>query len=167
MIYTSYFYAVRFMPHTMLPVSTALFDPKWFHMNRGQHYIYRDRRGVLNGVRSLPLVPGADCKDLCDGKDCLRLPSTCGFLKTYQRQLEKFGTGAFDEHLVRLQCAAQKAAEIDGFDPNESIDICFLFHEKPDQPCSERVPFHNWLRQNEYLFQEFDWQAAKNAQTAV
>ena len=32
--YISYFYQIRNMKHNTLPVSTAMWDPKWFHERR-------------------------------------------------------------------------------------------------------------------------------------
>lgn len=37
-IYTSYFYMVRFMKPYMIPLSTAKFDPAWFHKELGHKY---------------------------------------------------------------------------------------------------------------------------------
>ena len=35
-IMTSYFYAIRFFKPNMIPISTAKWDPKWYHQNKGQ-----------------------------------------------------------------------------------------------------------------------------------
>ena len=30
-IYISYFYNIRFFPKNLIPISTAMWDPKWYH----------------------------------------------------------------------------------------------------------------------------------------
>ena len=59
-IYTSYFYQVRFMKPYHIPLSTAVWDPKWFHANRGQDYHFKDKNGVYNGLRAPVFAPGKD-----------------------------------------------------------------------------------------------------------
>lgn len=34
-IYTSYFYQIRFFKPNMIPLSTAKYDPSWFHKGLG------------------------------------------------------------------------------------------------------------------------------------
>ena len=52
----SYFYHVRNLKQYQIPVSTAVWDPKWFHENTGNNkHIFIDKRGVVNGVRLLRL----------------------------------------------------------------------------------------------------------------
>ena len=44
-----YFYQVRFFTPNMIPVSTALGDPKWYHQNKGQQFTFLDKNNVING----------------------------------------------------------------------------------------------------------------------
>ena len=44
-IMTSYFYQIRFFKPYMIPLSTAKWDPKWFHRNQGQNYQFKDKNG--------------------------------------------------------------------------------------------------------------------------
>ena len=37
-IYTSYFYQIRFFKPNMIPLSTAKYDPSWFHKGLGWKY---------------------------------------------------------------------------------------------------------------------------------
>ena len=55
-IRTSYFYQIRNFKKNMLPVSTAIYDPKWYHHNLGYNNIFEDKRGILNGLRILPII---------------------------------------------------------------------------------------------------------------
>ena len=47
-IYISYFYQIRFFKKNMIPISTALYDPKWYY-NGHQGHFYKDHNGVYNG----------------------------------------------------------------------------------------------------------------------
>ena len=66
-IYISYFYNVRFLKPDQVPVSTAVWDPKWFHDFKGQSHKFFDKRGVLNGLRAESLHPDHTCDSLCRG----------------------------------------------------------------------------------------------------
>jgi hypothetical protein len=84
-VWTSYFYAVRFMKPWHIPVSTAVSDPAWFHDFKGKQHVFVDKRGVLNGLRSEKLKPGNACEGLCRGRPCNDVPETCGFLEAYRK----------------------------------------------------------------------------------
>ena len=47
----SYFYKIRFFQPWMIPISTAAWDPKYYHDNKGKDYLFVDKRGVINGYR--------------------------------------------------------------------------------------------------------------------
>ena len=69
-IIVSYFYHVRHFKPYMIPFSTAVWDPAWYHnFKRDHNYTYVDKNGVLNGLRIPFLRPGAKCKDLCSGPE--------------------------------------------------------------------------------------------------
>ena len=38
-----YFYQVRFFTPNMIPVSTAVSDPKWYHQNKGPQFTFLDK----------------------------------------------------------------------------------------------------------------------------
>ena len=81
----SYFYQIRYFKKNMLPVSTALWDPKWYHDFQGQDHTFLDKRGIVNGLRCEELHGDETCQGLCYGKnncDC-RNPLECQFLKNY------------------------------------------------------------------------------------
>ena len=85
-IYTSYFYKIRFFKPWQIPISTAVWDPKWFNDFKGQGYRFLDKRNVINGLRCESLHPDKTCQDLCRGLetcDC-KDPSKCEFLKRYK-----------------------------------------------------------------------------------
>ena len=143
-IYTSYFYKLRFMKPYMIPLSTALWDPKYFHDFKGPQHKFLDKNGVWNGLRATPFVPGAQCEGLCHGpQGCKCKPDDCAFLKAYYDQLCALD---FNEMKGRIESLAFRAKNLSGF--KEEPVIIFLFYEKPDNPCSERRPFQRWMREH-------------------
>ena len=51
----------------MIPISTALSDPKWYHQNKGPQFTFLDKNNVINGLRCKELAPGQICAGLCNG----------------------------------------------------------------------------------------------------
>ena len=129
-IFITYFYNIRFFkPHT-IPISTAVWDPKWYHNFQGHDIIFKDKNNVLNGIRYPDLSPvniPQSCP--CENKD----PTTCQFIKDYTEYLNTLN---FDKVYSDLEFIGNKAKEILKFD--EEPEICLMVYEKPDNPCSER-----------------------------
>ena len=142
-IYTSYFYKVRFFEPHFLGFSTCISDPKWFHDFRKPPYTFIDKRGVLNGLRADPFVPGNDCAGLCYGpQGCGGVPSSCAFLQTYYDQLCKLNVEEITNRLEELGRSIK-------FNMNfqEEPKFILLVHEAPTNPCSERGPLQRWLKE--------------------
>ena len=114
----------------MIPISTAVWDPKWYHNFQGHDIIFKDKNNVLNGIRYPDLSPTniAPCCP-CENKD----PTTCQFIKDYAEYLD---TLDFDKVYSDLTFIGNKGKEILKFD--EEPEICLMVYEKPDNPCSER-----------------------------
>ena len=129
-IFITYFYNIRFVKPHMIPLSTAVWDPKWFHNFQGHDIIFKDKNNVLNGIRYPDLSPTniAPCCP-CENKD----PTTCQFIKDYAEYLD---TLDFDKVYSDLTFIGNKGKEILKFD--EEPEICLMVYEKPDNPCSER-----------------------------
>ena len=143
-IFTSYFYQVRFFQKNDIPLSTAMWDPKWYHKFKKSDYQFVDKRGVINGLRADPFVPCANCEGLCYGPNaCTAAPQFCGFLREYRRQLDRLD---MDDILARMEVLAKRVQQINGYigEPH----ICLLFHEAPNNPCSERIPVQHWFQDN-------------------
>lgn len=141
----SYFYKVRFLKPNEIPVSTALTDPKWYHANKSQSYTYRDKRGVINGLRASVFAPGRLCEGLCCGPTaCKAAAPDCRFLQMYHVQLKHID---FEEI---MQALTVLAAEYNG------DTIVLLVHEAPDNPCSERSMIIKWFEENGYELKEYD-----------
>ncbi len=140
-IYTSYFYQVRFFKPHQIPISTAVWDPKWYHEFKGQDHLFKDKNGVWNGIRLEYLNPkrcnagGCPCKK----KD----PENCWFLKSYLAGLRRWN---FSEILQYLLRTAEYLQRLEGF--TEEPEIMLLVHEAPDNPCSERVPLQKYFQEH-------------------
>ena len=142
--YTSYFYQLRFFPKNAIPLSTAYRDPRWYFNFQKQGHVWKDKRGVYNGLRADPLAPGAECEGLCYGPEsCDAKPNYCRFLQTYKRQLDELD---FAEIVDRAERLAKKIQNKEGF--SEEPIIIFLFHETPANPCSERWPVQKWFQEH-------------------
>ena len=106
-IRTSYFYQIRNFNRNMIPMSTAVWDPSWFHANQGPNHIFYDARKILNGTRLNPIInAGIKCGELephpcpCEEKDYFK----CSFLRNYRKNLEEID---FDKMIADLQAFAQ------------------------------------------------------------
>ena len=151
-IMTSYFYQIRFFTPNMIPLSTAVWDPKWFHANRGQDYHFKDKNGVWNGLRAEPFMPGEMCNGLCQGKEVcdIKDPDKCLFLKTYKYQLNQLN---YDEIISRFERMGNFIQELEGFE-EESI-LVLIVHEAYNNPCSERWVIQDWFKEHGYDIKEF------------
>lgn len=142
-IYISYFYTIRFFPTNLIPVSTAMYDPKWYHDFKSNNTIFKDRHGVLNGVRAEVLSPykieSTECKDCKSNKN----PSVCTFIKQYRDYIFSLNFNAVYNELLTL---SQKCND---------ADICLMVYEKPDNPCSERSVLVEWFKCNHVEIKEY------------
>lgn len=131
-------------PH-MVPLSTAVWDPKWFHQNHNQEYVWKDKNGVYNGLRAPVFAPGPLCENLCRGPEtCVtRDPRTCLFLNTYRYQLDQLD---FDNIVTRCESMGKRIQNLEKF--VEEPIIILLVHEAPQNPCSERRVIQEWFAAN-------------------
>ncbi len=152
-IMTSYFYQIRFMKPNYIPLSTALWDPKWFHQNQKQDYQWKDKNGVWNGLRAEPFAPGPLCENLCRGPESCgsKDPKQCEFLRVYLNQLRHLD---FTNIMMRFQMLANSVQEAEGF--TEEPIVVLIFHEKYDNPCSERWAVQQWFKENGMEIKEFN-----------
>lgn len=149
----SYFYQVRNLEHFMIPFSTAVWDPKWFHANqKDDFFVFKDRRGIYNGLRANDLVPGRACRDKCRGPEtCSCTSERCDFLRLYREQLNAID---FTRFKASLECTALEIWEDEGF--LHKPVIVLLVYEKPNNPCSERHAIISWFRRNDVQLYEFE-----------
>ena len=133
--YVSYFYQIRFFKPNMIPISTALWDPKWYHQNKGQDFIYQDKNGVYNGLRQPIFAPGPLCEHACRGIENCNSgdPNLCDFLRLYRLQLNllDFDKDVLD-YFTRLTTYLEEVKNI------SNPIFVLIVHEAPSNPCSER-----------------------------
>jgi len=140
---------IRFLKPYQIPISTAIWDPKWFHNFKDQDYVWKDKNGVWNGIRLEILNPNSCCITqppeciacVKDGRD--RDPKNCSFIKEYKEGLEKINFNDLMELLTKM---AEFIQQLEGFE-NEP-EIILLVHEAPYNPCSERVPLQELFKNN-------------------
>lgn len=145
----SYFYNVRFFKPNQIPVSTALFDPKWYHEFKSQNHTFRDKNNVINGVR-LDILSPTTCDGMCygtktekRGKGCTEDSNTCLFIKTYKEQLDQLD---FDLIMSELQKI---------LDQYNGDEIILLVHEATYNLCSERKSIVELFKKHNIEVKEF------------
>lgn len=126
--YITYFYNIRFLPIDCLPISTAIWDPKWYRMRNG--YVWKDNRGVINGYRLDELHLPEEQYD----NECQLSIYKCPFINDELCPFKK----KYFNHLLTLDWN-------DLFNKIESAvkgynckDVCLMVHEKPGTLCAER-----------------------------
>ena len=158
-IATSYFYQIRNFKNYMIPLSTAMYDPKWYHDFKDNKNVFVDKRGIINGIRCEDLKPGITCKDLCNGKEncSTKDPTICKFLKNYRHQLNKLDFNLFLEELTDFSDTAKIQLELN-LDPT----LVLIFYETPTNSCSERNTVIQWFRDNNFFIDELKYPIEEN-----
>lgn len=151
-VYISYFYQIRFFKRYMIPLSTAIWDPKWYHAFQGPQHKFKDKNGVYNGLRIEQFMPGDECHDLCRGaENCdSKNPNSCEFLKKYREQLDRLD---FNEVMTAFNEIGNFIKQAEGF-PEDPV-IVLIVHEAPQNPCSERRVIRDWFQSNGYILPEW------------
>lgn len=150
----SYFYNVRHLRPNQVPISTAMYDPKWFHNNKGQGHMFVDKNGVVNGARIQDLVPGENCNDTCRGKQyCSTTPDICLFLRRYEDQLAGLD---FDKVVETLTSMVENYTRRNPRYGCGELECILMVYETPDNPCSERGPLVKWFKDHGVDLVEFE-----------
>lgn len=139
----SYFYSIRFMKPNQVPVSTAAWDPKWYHHGKDKTFSFLDKNGVVNGSRMEELSPlflSKECQ-CCPCKE--RNPDGCKFLKGYADYLRTLN---FSEVMKKLEEYGEYLMK--HYQRDEEPEIVLIVYEVPSNPCSERVELIKWFKEN-------------------
>lgn len=170
-IWISYFNNIRNFNEHLIPVSTAMYDPKWYHDDSyDKSKTFVDKRGVVNGLRcnrlTLPIYKwdalvetGHQCSRMCQFN-----PNECKFMKLYSQYLK---TVDFEKVMSQLKTYRREVAEF--FykieHPNfpfllkdeelDDYEIVLIVHEKPDCKCAERPVLIEWFKQYDVDVQEW------------
>ena len=161
----SYFYQIRFFKPYMIPLSTALFDPKWYHNNSYNKYSkFVDRNGVINGLRIEMLNPHTDapeghkyCKDCPEEDHKLNVNRDCDFLKDYRAKLDQLDFNLVIDYMRAVGMGSQIQL---GFTQDPLIVL--IVHESPDNPCSERWVLQDYFRDHMYELHELIYPIKSN-----
>lgn len=149
-IYISYFYAVRFFKPYQIPMSTAVWDPKWYQPPRGRLY-HIDKRGVINGLKATPFALPHHSGDTPDCLICDKVPSHCAFIPKYKAHLDSLD---FEDMIARIERLAREAVQLTA-DPDHEPEVVLLVHEAPSNPCSERGPLVDWFHKHGVTIEEY------------
>ncbi len=153
-VYISYFYQIRFFPKHFIPLSTAIWDPKWYHDFKDEHFVYIDKRGVINGYKFIPFVPGANIQDKCRGPEnsvaCDGNPDTCDYLKGYYEQISNYKVDKVLETIWKKNEFLKETLKLD-----KDIIPVFMVHEAPTKECSERRILFKYFNENNIKCEEF------------
>ena len=152
---TSYFSQIRNFKKNMIPVSTALWDPAWFHNFSGDdNHIFFDNRKILNGLRIESIIEqgrhsnhGPD-KCPCEKKEY----QTCSFLCDYRKNLDNID---FDKMMADMQKLADNYKEKEKI--QDEIIIVLIVYEAPNNPCSERKPLQDYFNSHGIECKELDY----------
>ena len=173
-IWISYFYQVRKFEPNMIPFSTAMWDPKWFHKFEGQEKIFIDDRGVINGLRVKQLVfprdafnylkeKGSACEEGCSLQNQVEFKLKqnklkndwndfgCEFMNKYFDHL--WNNVDYDKLIEFFENTVEKFKETMHFD---DADIVLLVHEAPSTPCGERPVLKRWFAEYGYDLEEWN-----------
>ena len=150
-ISTSYFYQVRHFKPWMIPISTAVGNPKWYEHKYNASKEYVDNNGVLNGITFRELTPAgisAGCNPITCDKDL----SKCAFCQQYKAKLDACD---FEKLYAKLEATAARIQRQLGF--TEEPHIVLMVHEKPDNPCSERAPLQQYFAEHGVECRELEY----------
>lgn len=139
----------------MIPVSTAISDPAWYHnFTYDKTFTFLDKRGVVNGLRCEELHGDKNCDGLCLGKNNCKTknPNECLFLKTYKQQLEKMNINNF---IRRAENSLQKIKQQIGF--KEEPLLVLIVYEAPSNKCSERKVLLEYFNSKGIECKELDY----------
>lgn len=153
----SYFYMIRFFKPYQIPISTAIWDPKWYHDFKKENYTFKDKNGVWNGFYYLPLAPGESCEGLCNGVDKCNSgkdPNNCKFLREYKKQLDNID---FDKMILFFKNLCNKIERTENLKEKYDCEpeIILIVYETPNNPCSERASIINLFKQHGIDVEEF------------
>lgn len=125
---TSYYYQIRNFKPYMIPVSTSLGDPKWFHNYQDNYYIFKDKRNIINGIRYNYIMVQKNCYGCpCQEKNY----HDCCFLQQYEQELNKLDFNQVINDLIWLSNYFKKQLLVEPI-------IVLMVHEAWHNPCSER-----------------------------
>lgn len=156
--FISYFYQIRNMSSNMLPVSTAMYDPAWFHDGKGIGNRYLDKNCVVNGVRMNEVMMDAyrvadliKAGSMCGPNCSHRAEEMCPYMQEYAKCIRAKNPD-FKQFITFCEGYVQFLNQKFNF----GIDtIIFIVHENPLISCGERPVLQQWFEENGYELKEW------------
>ena len=130
----------------MIPISTAMWDPKWFHNFKSNDFNFVDKNGVINGLRSELFVADKeyDCgTDNCQEKGKAAGIPNCKFMNEYY---SKLNSTTLEDKINELGRICKNAQGRLGF-KEEPIAVLIVF-EVVENMCSERQIIQKYFNEN-------------------
>lgn len=154
-IRTSYFYQIRNFKRNMVPISTAIWDPQWYHNFTGDtSHLFYDRRHILNGLRIESIIEqgrhSSHGSEICPC-ECKNY-NTCSFLSNYRNNLENI---KFNKMIADMQKFANEYKEKENI--KDEIILVLIVYEAPNNPCSERKPLQEYFTSHGWECKELDY----------
>ena len=156
----SYFYQIRNFTPNMLPISTAMYPPKWFVKEGTKYWV--DNNNVVNGASIDEFIfpkhlfnEEIDDVDKCSN-ECGFYPVSedpykwCPFMKIYYNYLHS-------QNLIDILTRYEHFVE-HMFNKilNIGVDtIVFIVHEPPERYCGERPVLKRYFEENSIELEEF------------
>lgn len=149
----SYYYQIRNFKPYMIPMSTTLSDPLWYHDFEDNTHIFKDKRGVLNGLRLLPIITEAKKCAAAACPECIdKNPQTCPFLKEYRQLLDNVDFDKMLKGITQYMTDYCKRNNI----TEEPIAVLMVY-EAPNNPCSERNALIDYFNSKGIDCRELDY----------
>lgn len=135
----------------MIPMSTAMSDPAWFHEFKDKTHVFKDTRGVLNGLRLQPIIVKASehsggCP--CETKDWTQCPMAASYnAHLHNIDFDKMYKGMLD--FCNMYVKQENIKE-------EPIAVLIVW-EAPNNPCSERETLISYFNEHGIDCKELDY----------
>lgn len=160
-IYISYFYQIRNFTPNMLPLSTAIYPPKWY-TQMGRNNYWMDKNGVINGLDITEFIfpkylfdTEIEDADKCSN-ECGFYPVSedfykwCPFMRIYYNHLH--GQDLNDiltKYYNNIDRVFKKMYK-------RNIDtIVLIVHEPPERYCGERPVLKKYFAENGIELEEW------------
>ena len=137
----SYFYQIRFFKPNMIPISTAMYDPKWF--SGAPH---QDKNGVWIGLNDSRFHPPMECECVTCNHGQNNSPDKCSFIRQYYELISKVD---LDKVISDYKLLSQKLKIEDPI-------YVLIVHEVPSNPCSERSSLIRLFKEHGIELEEFN-----------
>jgi hypothetical protein len=135
----------------MIPVSTAIGNPKWYEHKYNPSKEYVDSNGVINGITLHELTPAGIAAG-CNPTICNKALTQCNFRKQYKDKLDACDFRSIYQKMENVAIRIQRQL---GFE--EEPCIVLMVHEKPDNPCSERGPLQQYFQEHGVACEELTY----------